>query len=110
MVEKTWCKKKNCVTDSGRQFASSIFEHLMNGNNVKRILTSPHNPSGNAVIERINNEIGVSLRFSRTLSLKECSGNIWRRLNLTVNKSTEHSPFRIFFNNKQLLEKNLRMK
>ncbi|KAG0438932.1 hypothetical protein DMUE_2785 [Dictyocoela muelleri] len=108
-IRNAWFKKhsipKLCITDNGRQFTSSTFKNLLKENNIKHILTSPHNPSSNAVIERINREIGISIRFSRNSTLKECIANIWKRLNLTVNKTTEHSPFRILLNNNHLVRK-----
>ncbi|KAG0436252.1 Transposon Tf2-6 polyprotein [Dictyocoela muelleri] len=88
---------KVCITDNGRQFNSKNFRSLMNNNGIKHINTSPHNPSGNSVVERINKEIGLALRLSRNSPLDECIVRIWRRINLTVNRTTGHSPYRIFF-------------
>ncbi|KAG0437327.1 hypothetical protein DMUE_3758 [Dictyocoela muelleri] len=90
---------KYCVTDNRRQFNSSNFSKLLLQYNIKHINTSPHNPSGNSVIERIKKEIEIALRFSRGLSIKCCVSKIWRRINLTVNKTIGCSPFRIFFHN-----------
>ncbi|KAG0418087.1 hypothetical protein EQH57_0806, partial [Dictyocoela roeselum] len=100
-IDKSWFKvhgySKVCITDNGRQFNSLNFQSLLKQYNISHINTSPHNPSGNSVVERINKEIGIALRFSRNSSLNECLLKIWRRINLSVNRSTGFSPYRIFF-------------
>ncbi|KAG0420565.1 Transposon Tf2-6 polyprotein [Dictyocoela roeselum] len=99
-IERNWFDvygcPKYCITDNGRQFRSENFKTLLKINQINHITTSPHNPSGNSVVERINREIGIALRLSRGLTLKECVAKIWRRINLTVNRITGYSPYRIF--------------
>ncbi|KAG0420639.1 Transposon Tf2-6 polyprotein [Dictyocoela roeselum] len=101
-IKKNWFEPygypKVCITDNGRQFNSKNFRSLMKNNYIKHINTSPHNPSGNSVVERINKEMGLALRIFRNSPLNECITSIWRRVNLTVNRITGHSPYRIFFN------------
>ncbi|KAG0420358.1 Gag-Pro-Pol polyprotein [Dictyocoela roeselum] len=57
-VKKNWLLAYNtpkyCFTDNGRQFTSLNFSELLSQYNIKHINTSPYNPSGNSVIERIN--------------------------------------------------------
>ncbi|KAG0416461.1 Gag-Pro-Pol polyprotein, partial [Dictyocoela roeselum] len=89
---------KVCITDNGRQFNSKNFRSLMNSNDIKHINTSPHNPSGNSVAERINKKIGLALRLSRNVLLEEYITRIRLRINLTANRTTGHSQYRIFFN------------
>ncbi|KAG0437868.1 Transposon Tf2-6 polyprotein [Dictyocoela muelleri] len=94
---------KICRTDNGRQFIAEKFKHLLNKYGITHILTSSHNPSGNSIIERINKEVGIALRFSKGCCLKEVKWNIWRRINLTVNRITGSSPFLIFNTDKDNL-------
>ncbi|KAG0438898.1 Retrovirus-related Pol polyprotein from transposon [Dictyocoela muelleri] len=100
-IENMWLKvhitPKNCLTDNGRQFTSENFGNLMRKYNIKHIRTSPHNPTGNSIIERINREISVALRLSRSLNLKNATENIWKRINLTNNSTLGFAPYEIFF-------------
>ncbi|KAG0442477.1 Gag-Pro-Pol polyprotein [Dictyocoela muelleri] len=71
-----------CLTDNCRQFTSQNFYNLMNKYGIKHIETPPHNPTGNSIVERINREISLCLRLSRSLSLKKAAEKILTRLNL----------------------------
>ncbi|KAG0434742.1 hypothetical protein DMUE_5050 [Dictyocoela muelleri] len=71
--------------------------------NSSETFTAPHNPTGNAIIERINREISVSLRFSRKISFSQAMDDIYTRINLTSNSTIRSSPYIIFFK-KPLLE------
>ncbi|KAG0442750.1 Transposon Tf2-9 polyprotein [Dictyocoela muelleri] len=102
-IEENWLKiyktPTKCLTDNGRQFTSENFSRLLKKYNIYHIRTAPHNPTGNSVIERINREISLCLRLSRSLSLRKASENIYLRLNLTNNSSLGYSPYEIFLKN-----------
>ncbi|KAG0420247.1 Retrovirus-related Pol polyprotein from transposon 17.6 [Dictyocoela roeselum] len=99
-LEEMWLEKhyipEKCLSDNGRQFKSKNFQDLMNKHNINHISTSPYNPTGNSVVERMNREITIALRLSRGLSLRETTHNIWKRLNLCNNSTLGHSPYEIF--------------
>ncbi|KAG0439169.1 Pro-Pol polyprotein [Dictyocoela muelleri] len=87
---------KYCRTDNGRQFTADNFKQLLKKYNISHILTSLYNLTGNATVERINKEIGMTLRLSRNTSLANLKWNIWRRVNLTIKRTTGHSPWCVF--------------
>ncbi|KAG0420635.1 hypothetical protein EQH57_0068 [Dictyocoela roeselum] len=98
--ENVWINKhgipKKCLTDNGRQFIGGKFKTFIENNNIIHIKTAPYNPTGNSIAERINQEIGISLRLSRGLPLNNLENAIWKKLNLTVNATTGYSPLEIF--------------
>ncbi|KAG0440757.1 Pro-Pol polyprotein [Dictyocoela muelleri] len=100
-LEKIWLsryqKPSKCLSDNGRQFKSENFANLMNKYEIKQIFTSPHNPTGNSIVERVNREISIALRFSRGQNLKNTSLNIWKRINLCNNSTLGFSPYEVFF-------------
>ncbi|KAG0439193.1 Transposon Tf2-6 polyprotein [Dictyocoela muelleri] len=101
VIENTCLKihpvPKKCLTDNVKQFTSGNFNQLMNKYNIKHIRTFPHNPTGNAIIERINQKISLCLRLSRSLSIQKASENIYSRLNLTNNSNLGFTPYEVFF-------------
>ncbi|KAG0437045.1 Gag-Pro-Pol polyprotein [Dictyocoela muelleri] len=86
-----------CLTDNGRQFKSLNFNNLMRKYKIEHIFTSPHNPTGNSIIERVNREISIALRLSRGRNLKNAGINICKRINLNNNSTIGYSPFELFF-------------
>ncbi|KAG0425545.1 Transposon Tf2-9 polyprotein, partial [Dictyocoela muelleri] len=92
----SWISKhtspQKIITDNGRQFISTNFKKFMTKNNIKHILTAPNNPTGNSIVERANKEIGFSLRASRGESLDNLLHNIWVRINLNINLTTNYAP------------------
>ncbi|KAG0420265.1 Transposon Tf2-11 polyprotein [Dictyocoela roeselum] len=100
-LESMWFKKheipQKCLTDNGKEFTSANFRKKKKKYQVKHILTAPHNPTGNAIIERINREISVALRLSRGQTLTKAIHNIHMRLNMTNNSTLKFSPYEVFF-------------
>ncbi|KAG0424369.1 Endogenous retrovirus group K member 11 Pol protein [Dictyocoela muelleri] len=99
--ESNWLKKhlrpKKCLSDNGKQFISQKFKNLLAKYGIEHITSAPYNPTGNSLVERSNKEIGIVLRLSKEKSLSELKRSIWRRLNCTVNTTTEYSPYEIYF-------------
>ncbi|KAG0420244.1 Transposon Tf2-9 polyprotein [Dictyocoela roeselum] len=100
-LTKSWIQEHNAptniLTDNGRQFTSSEFKKFAKKNHINHILTAPNNPTGNSIVERANKEIGFVLRVSRGSTLQQLLNNIWTRLNLNINISTNYAPFELFF-------------
>ncbi|KAG0425870.1 Gag-Pro-Pol polyprotein [Dictyocoela muelleri] len=90
--EIRWISKfkapKYCLTDNGRQFTSENFNNMLIKHKIYHSYTSPYNPKGNSIVERLNREVGTALRMSRNLKLHEIMKNIFIRLNMTANSST----------------------
>ncbi|KAG0439378.1 Transposon Tf2-9 polyprotein [Dictyocoela muelleri] len=99
--ENEWIKRfkppKRCLTDNGRQFTSKSFSDLLLKYGIKHNFSSPYNPKGNSIIERINREIGTVLRISRNQTLNDIKRNIFIKLNLNANSTTEVAPYELFF-------------
>ncbi|KAG0420319.1 Transposon Tf2-9 polyprotein, partial [Dictyocoela roeselum] len=98
--QENWINKygppKNCLSDNGRQFTSKEFEDFLSKNNINHIKTAPYNPTGNSIVERINQEVGVILRIVRGKSINEIQKGIERRINCTTNMTTRYPPKEIF--------------
>ena len=71
--------------------------------NISQIFSSPYNPNGNALSERINQQIAVILRIYRNTNLHTLKEKILTKLNFTVNRTTSFSPYEIL-NNKSALD------
>ncbi|KAG0440260.1 hypothetical protein DMUE_1870 [Dictyocoela muelleri] len=101
-LEDIWLSKyvipKKCLKDNGRQFISENFKSLMEKYKIENIYISPHNPTGNSILERINREISVALRMCRGMNIKQTTNNICKRLNLTVNSTLGYCPYEVYFN------------
>ncbi|KAG0436051.1 Retrovirus-related Pol polyprotein from transposon opus, partial [Dictyocoela muelleri] len=91
-------KPKKILTDQGRQFISSKFKDHLKKLDIQHIMTSPYNPTGNSIVERINLEIGLCLRLTRGESIKKLKEKIWIRLNLLNNRNLGYSPYEIYHN------------
>ncbi|KAG0441354.1 Transposon Tf2-6 polyprotein [Dictyocoela muelleri] len=100
-IRRIWFSKhpipKICLTDNGRQFISNQFKTMMDEFKIKHVTSAPYNPTGNAIVERTNKEIGNVLRISRNENLDNLLKNIWTRINLTINKNTNYAPFEIYY-------------
>ncbi|KAF9761845.1 Gag-Pol polyprotein [Nosema granulosis] len=74
VLEEKWFNKfgtpKSLISDQGRQFISSKFSDFLASNNVKHIMSSSYNPTGNSIVERINHVIGNSLRCLKDIDFK----------------------------------------
>ncbi|KAG0440456.1 Pol polyprotein [Dictyocoela muelleri] len=88
----------SCLTDNGRQFISEEFGNLLKLNDINHVKSSPNNPTGNSIVERVNKDIGNVLRISINQSMNSLIKNIWKRINLNANITTNHAPYEVFFN------------
>ncbi|KAG0439639.1 putative uncharacterized transposon-derived protein F54H12.3 [Dictyocoela muelleri] len=77
------------LTDQGHQFTSSNFKNLLESNYIIHILTSPHNPTENSTVERVNLKIGLCLRLTRGKGLNELKKTILKILNFYTTEITD---------------------
>lgn len=89
---------KKIITDQGRQYLSNNFKNFCKRNKMIHIPTTPYNPTGNSVSERLNGQINDIMRLSRKQTLKNLTHNIKTRLNLTNHRITNKTPFEIIHN------------
>ncbi|KAG0441848.1 hypothetical protein DMUE_0750 [Dictyocoela muelleri] len=81
-----------CLMVNGKQFTSKIFSSLLIKNKIIHIKYDPYNPTGNSVVERVNQEIGLVFRIYRGCSLANIEEAVYRRINLTINSTTGIHP------------------
>jgi transposase InsO family protein len=100
-LDKCWIKKhgspKSILSDQGRQFVSLRYKEYLKLNNIKPILTSPYNPTGNSVVERINLNIGNITRILKNESLSSLKNKLILHLNYTTNRMISFSPFELVY-------------
>lgn len=92
---KKWGAPDKILSDQGRQYISSKFRDLTIRCKIKHMNSSPHNPTGNSISERINQTIGDVLRLYKGRTLKELKDAIYTRINYTVNRTIGKSPFEV---------------
>ncbi|MGL5707545.1 MAG: reverse transcriptase domain-containing protein [Aeromonas sp.] len=80
------------LSDQGRQYISTNFKKMMDKHHITHIVTTPHNPTGNSISERINLTIGDVMRMSKGESIRKLLKNISIRINYNVNRMTGKSP------------------
>ncbi|KAG0437016.1 Gag-Pro-Pol polyprotein [Dictyocoela muelleri] len=93
---KVYRTPKNCISDNVRQFTSNAFTTLLKTYEIKHIKTAPYNPTGNSIVERMNQELGIILRVVRGKNVREIYKGIEMRINSTINMTTGYPPKEIF--------------
>ncbi|KAG0419942.1 Pro-Pol polyprotein [Dictyocoela roeselum] len=88
---------KKILSDQGRQYISETFKEILKQNNVQHILTSPHNPTGNSVSERINKTIADICRIYKGVSIYRLKRLIENRINHTYHRALNLSPHETVF-------------
>lgn len=64
--------------------------------------SSPYNPQGNGIVERVNRTLKNNIRilYQDGLTLKECLEKTLYAYNTTVHSTTEYSPYELMFGRK----------
>lgn len=86
---------KTFLSDRGRQFTSEKFANFLGQNNIKQILTSTFNPTGNSISERINQRITFLLSISKGKGLFEAIKTINYAINNIHNRNVGYTPFEL---------------
>ncbi|KAG0435405.1 Transposon Tf2-8 polyprotein [Dictyocoela muelleri] len=103
IIEKleNWIKEfgspKKLLSDQGRQFISLETENMMEKHNINHIVTSPYNPRGKGISERINRSILQTCRLSKGLKPNELVENIFVFKNYNANRRLRQSPFELIY-------------
>ena len=91
-------KEKNNITpssilsDNGRQYTSTLFSEGCQGMGIRNKYTSPYNPQGNGVSERINQQIADTVRIHIGTPLDQLKEKIERKINLNTNRNLNMTP------------------
>lgn len=89
---------KKMITDQGRQYMSSNFKLLLKNHNIKHCPTTPYNPTGNSISERLNQQILETLRLGRNKTFTEIRKDIEIRLNYTYHSCIKLNPYEFMHN------------
>ncbi|KAF9760652.1 Transposon Tf2-9 polyprotein [Nosema granulosis] len=99
IVQTKWIEKYGAptemISDQGKQFIATHFKDFLAKQNIKQILSSSYNPTGNSIVERANQTIGNVLRCSKNGSLKQAIKFCKRNLNQTYHSVLGMSPFEV---------------
>ena len=93
---------KFLLTDNGSQYISTKMADFCKTNKISQKFTSSYNPTCNSISERLNQEIGVVLRINNGYPLETLIEKIENKLNKTVNRTIEETPFTIMFSYAEL--------
>ncbi len=85
------------LSDQGKQFTSKSFKEFLQANKIVHVTSSAYNPTGNSVVERINQTIGNSLRCVRHLPLKEAVKLTVKGICHSYHQTLGHSPFEVLY-------------
>lgn len=98
---KKWIKHHGppttCLSDQGRQYVSKEFNEFLKDNQIKPILATPFNPTGNSISERINQTITRVLKTNKTIPLRIVLQKINYTLQNQYNRHLKASPFEIVY-------------
>jgi hypothetical protein len=88
------------VSDRGAAFSSAILKNFLNNFRVKHLMTSAYHPRTNGAVERLNGEIGRTLRkyciHDKTL-WDEYIAQTMLALRIRLHSSTGYSPFYLVY-------------
>jgi transposase InsO family protein len=83
---------KEILSDQGRQFTSSKFKEFLIKNKIKQTFSSPYNPQGNGMVERVNSTILPILRIFKGTSKRTIIKALLTNLNFTYQRSIKCAP------------------
>lgn len=88
---------KELISDQGRQFIANEFTVYLRMKCIRHILTSPYNPTGNSIVERVNQTIGNVLRCSKEANLHQVIDRCIWSLNLAHHSTLGTSPYAVVY-------------
>ncbi|KAG0435282.1 Transposon Tf2-6 polyprotein, partial [Dictyocoela muelleri] len=94
------------LSDNAKYYTSESTKKYFISNNIKQIFTSPFNPTGNSISERINQQITDILRIYKGWDIDIIKEIIENRLNNIVKISTKMKPSDIVFSKSKTMNLN----
>lgn len=94
------------MSDQGRCYTGSKFKNFCITNDIKQILTSPYNPTGNSIAERTNSTIISCLRIYKNKKISEIIKIIENRINYFLKRNINYAPIEITKKSNPLLGSN----
>eukprot|EP00477_Mikrocytos_mackini_P001526 GAHX01001642.1.p1 GENE.GAHX01001642.1~~GAHX01001642.1.p1 ORF type:complete len:239 (+),score=28.80 GAHX01001642.1:3331-4047(+) len=80
-------KPNSVLTDNGRQYTSKEYEKFLKREGIRSNHSTPYNPRGNSVSERLNQSVGNILRINRGSLVSDVIPLIEAELNFTVHST-----------------------
>ncbi|WP_438544757.1 reverse transcriptase domain-containing protein [Clostridium sp.] len=112
-LKKIWLDKhpkpSTILSDRGKQYTSVHFRTTMKRMNIDHFCTTPYNPTGNSLSERINQTLGFILRNHNHESIHTALKIAKRSLNYTYHRVIGISPYEYLYKHSTLdpLNRNL---
>ncbi|KAF9752782.1 hypothetical protein NGRA_3410, partial [Nosema granulosis] len=94
---KKWGKPKALLSDQGTQFISHEFTDYLALNDIKHIISSTYNPTGNSVVERVNQVIGNGLRCLKGIKIQAAIKRINHALQTSYHQTLNATPHEVVF-------------
>lgn len=88
-------KPISILHDQGRQYTSDSFKQFLEREEIRQVNTSPYNPTGNAISERINQEITFTLAHNQNTTIKKAILLAERRLQQTYHRTINATPWEL---------------
>lgn len=98
------------LTDQGAQFVSEIFRSMLEQYNMKHLTSTAYNPTGNSIVERVNQEIGKELWIIPDMPTKtalrkiEIAHNCTYHISIGMCPNEAHTPNNATMNDEQQAE------
>ncbi|MGL5707225.1 MAG: reverse transcriptase domain-containing protein, partial [Aeromonas sp.] len=97
---RTWLsefpKPDTMLSDNGKCYVSKITKSFMVENSIKQKFTSPYNPTGNSISERINANIVMILRIYKGHNFKTIKKLIEARNNKLFHTGLKAIPYKVY--------------
>eukprot|EP00477_Mikrocytos_mackini_P004106 GAHX01005754.1.p1 GENE.GAHX01005754.1~~GAHX01005754.1.p1 ORF type:complete len:357 (-),score=44.96 GAHX01005754.1:129-1199(-) len=95
-------KPKQVLTDNGRQYTGKHFTDLCRRNKIKHSFSTPYNPTGNSIAERINSTMGHILRINKGKRIEDVLRTVETFWNMTVHRTLGVTPEEVFLGHHSL--------
>ncbi|KAI5151587.1 hypothetical protein NEAUS04_2517, partial [Nematocida ausubeli] len=83
--------------DQGLQYTSKTTKDYCKTQNIRQVNSTPYNPTGNSISERINQDIRFILSHNSQIKINQAVTQIHRRLNYTYHRIIECTPFELVY-------------
>ncbi|KAI5150685.1 hypothetical protein ENBRE01_1643, partial [Enteropsectra breve] len=95
----TWIRRhgkpETILTDQGRQFIGSEFQECLRKNEILHKTSTAYNPTGNSIVERLNQEISKMLRVQRGETFQMAIMRTEEAINSLYNRSIKQIPYEV---------------
>ncbi|KAF9761111.1 Intracisternal A-particle Pol-related polyprotein [Nosema granulosis] len=98
-LDKEWIKKwgrpRALLSDQGKQFISEELTSYLTNNDIKHIISSTYNPTGNSVVERANQVIENALKCLKNSNFETAIQDINFSLKSSYHQTLGTTPYEV---------------